>query len=959
MRSRLFILGSVFLVLVSLIPGLVAAQSPRSQAPMGTAFTYQGRLNAGGSPAEGLFDFEFRLYDAAEGGALVGGPINQVDVPVSRGLFTVSLDFGPVFTGQAAWLEVAVKGPGDPAFTTLAPRQPLMPTPYALHANHAADANTAGELKTEVGGIRLEPGGVYSGGPSVIGGFTMNHAIPGSYGATIGGGGGQLKLPPDVGYWINTAGNYATVGGGADNHAEGENSTVGGGLHNAASQMWSTVGGGISNVASNQGATVAGGGRNTAEGGFAFVGGGNGNHASDWHSTVSGGEENLASADHATVAGGLQNTASGQAATVPGGEANLAQGDYSFAAGSNAKALHEGAFVWADATGGNIASAGPNQFLVRASGGVVFTTTVGSMLRMYSEGMGPGMEFSANIIGGYSGNSVAVPVVGATISGGGGTCYGCWSSGPNRVTANFGTVGGGLGNQAGGSSDYSSDAAATVAGGAHNTASGYHSAIGGGGGNESRGDNSTVAGGSTNLAAGLNASIGGGFYNIAGSATDPMSGWYATIGGGAGNRATADYATIAGGGNYDANLGNRVTDSFGTVSGGSNNQAGDGAGTAEDRSYATVGGGNSNRASGEAAVIGGGKENAASARFTTVGGGVSNTATFQFATIGGGWSNTASGDGSLVAGGVGNRALGLNATVAGGNDNRAGGEIATVAGGRANNASTYAATIGGGASNQATGERTTVGGGTGNNANAYAATIAGGMNNIASATRATVGGGQGNTASGPYATVPGGDTNTAQGSYSLAAGRRAKALNTGCFVWGDSTDADITCSANNAWFARATGGVYFYTNASLTSGVRVLAGASAWSSVSDRKLKENFAIADGQAVLERLSKVPITTWNYKAQDDTIRHMGPVAQDFYAAFGLGEDERLISTIDADGVALAAIQGLYTMAKGQASRIQQLETENADLKQQMSELQTRLANLEAIVSQMTQQRAGGQQ
>ncbi|MBC7259364.1 MAG: tail fiber domain-containing protein [Chloroflexi bacterium] len=672
MRSRLFILASVFLVLVSLIPGLVAAQSPRSQAPMGTAFTYQARLNAGGSPAEGLFDFEFRLYDAAAGGTQVGGPISRVDMPVSRGLFTVSLDFGPAFTGQAVWLEVAVKGPGDTVFTTLSPRQALMPTPYALHANHAADANTAGELKTEVGGIRLEPGGVYSGGPNVIGGFVMNRAIPGAYGATIGGGGGQLKLPPDVGYWVNTAGNYATVGGGADNHAEGENSIVGGGFHNTASEMWSTVGGGISNAATHQGAAVAGGGSNTAEGGFAFVGGGDGNRASDWHSTVSGGEENLASAEHATVGGGLQNTASG-----------------------------------------------------------------------------------------------------------------------------------------------------------------------------------------------------------------------------------------------------------------------------------------------EAAVIGGGKDNAASARYTTVGGGVNNAATFQFATIGGGWSNTASGDGSLVAGGVGNRAQGLNATVAGGNDNRAGGEIATVAGGRTNNASTYAATIGGGASNQATGERTTVGGGTGNNASAYAATIAGGMNNIASATRATVGGGQGNTASGPHATVPGGDANTAQGSYSLAAGRRAKALNTGCFVWGDSTDADITCSTNNAWLARATGGVYFYTNTALTSGVRVLPGASAWSSVSDRKLKENFAIADGQAVLERLSKVPITTWNYKAQDDTIRHMGPMAQDFYAAFGLGEDETLISTIDADGVALAAIQGLYTMAKSQASRIQQLETENADLKQQMSELQTRLANLEAIVSQMKQQRAGGQQ
>ena len=58
---------------------------------------------------------------------------------------------------------------------------------------------------------------------------------------------------------------------------------------------------------------------------------------------------------------------------------------------------------------------------------------------------------------------------------------------------------------------------------------------------------------------------------------------------------------------------------------------------------------------------------------------------------------------------------------------------------------------------------------------------------------------------------------------------------------------------------------------------------------------------NGQAVLARLAEVPITTWNYETQDPTIRHMGPMAQDFHAAFGLGESERHIPTIDADGVA----------------------------------------------------------
>lgn len=911
-------------------------------------------MNAGGSPADGIYDFEFRLYDAAADGNPIGSTVSVDDVAVSRGLFAVDLDFGDVFTGQAVWLEVAVKGPGDAIFTTLSPRQALLPTPYALYATRAADANTAGELTTEVGGVRLEPGGVSSGGPNVIGGFAMNHAASGAYGATISGGGGQLKLPPDVGYWINTAGNYAAVGGGADNHATGDNSTVGGGWHNSASESWATVGGGYGNSATNTSATVAGGGNNTAGGADAFVGGGSGNSASRWYATVSGGEENLASADHATVGGGRQNTASGEAATVPGGEGNRAQGAYSFAAGHNAQALHDGAFVWADSGGSAFASTAADQFMVRAGGGIT-GTVAGGMLRLAPSRDAEGFLRTwgaeiANVIAGCEQNFAGEGVVGATISGGGAPFpffyMDPFDARPNFVTQDFGAIGGGLSNRAEGY-------ASTVGGGENNAATGDYSTVAGGGGAiDGRG---VLKKG--NIASGSGASVGGGVGNDAGSA-------YSTIAGGKANAVSADYGTIGGGGGDwqafgSSTTGNRVTDEYGTVGGGHNNQAGDGAGTKGDKPYATVGGGHSNTAAGETATVGGGKDNVASGKFTTVAGGVGNAASFQYATVGGGWSNTASGDGSLVAGGVGNSASGLNATIAGGNDNQAGGQIASVGGGRNNRASSYAATVSGGLSNEATGERTTVGGGSDNAAIAYAATVAGGMSNAASGTRGTVGGGEGNTASGVYSTVPGGRMNTAQGSYSLAAGRRAKALASGCFVWGDSTDADITCNTTNAWIARATGGVYFYTNTTLTSGVRVLPGASAWSSVSDRNLKENFAIADGQEVLERLSKVPITTWNYKAQDDSIRHMGPVAQDFYAAFGLGEDERLISTIDADGVALAAIQGLYEISKSQASRIQRLEAENAALARRVSDLESRLANLEALVAQMAANRAGGGQ
>jgi hypothetical protein len=104
------------------------------------------------------------------------------------------------------------------------------------------------------------------------------------------------------------------------------------------------------------------------------------------------------------------------------------------------------------------------------------------------------------------------------------------------------------------------------------------------------------------------------------------------------------------------------------------------------------------------------------------------------------------------------------------------------------------------------------------------------------------------------------------------------------------------------------GGAGFYSKSNLTAGVELKPGASAWSSVSDVNLKENFRDLDGAEVLAKLVRMPIQEWNYKAQDARVRHAGPTAQDFHAAFGLGEDPLRISTIDADGIALAAESAL---------------------------------------------------
>jgi hypothetical protein len=102
-------------------------------APVGSAFTYQGRLQSGGSPANGPYDLRFTLFDAATAGNQVGATVTAHAQVVSAGLFTVQIDFGAgAFQGSARWLEIAVRPTGGPTYTTLSPRQPLTAAPYAM-----------------------------------------------------------------------------------------------------------------------------------------------------------------------------------------------------------------------------------------------------------------------------------------------------------------------------------------------------------------------------------------------------------------------------------------------------------------------------------------------------------------------------------------------------------------------------------------------------------------------------------------------------------------------------------------------------------------------------------------------------------------------------------------------------------------------------------------------------------
>ncbi|MBK9138952.1 MAG: tail fiber domain-containing protein [Verrucomicrobia bacterium] len=955
-------------------------------APLGTAFTYQGRLTDGGQPANGIYDLRFTIYAVAGGGSPLAEPITNSAVDVSHGLFTVTLDFGRgVFAGEARWLEIAVRTNGGASFTTLSPRQPLTPTPHALHAVNAGTADNAlGVAAGGVGNASLQanavtsdkiaegavqaadvnaasfnttfwratgnagttPGTHFLGttdnqpveikannrrvlrveptegdAPNLVGGSSVNVVGTGVVGATIGGGGaadfwnypytnsvlahfgtigggGGSTIQPwanagtvggGMGNSIQTGAALATIGGGSLNSiypqaiqatiGGGEfnfiffgatNATIGGGGYNriGTNAFSASIGGGWANtiLTNADAATVAGGWQNTIQNSArqATIGGGWNNLGGAPFATVAGGSFNQATHEWTTIGGGRDNAATNSYATVPGGRNNLAGGAESFAAGRRAKAIHDGSFVWADATDADFVSTKANQFLIRAGGGV---------------GIGTNNPQSALHVAGT-----------VTASG-------------------FSGNGAGLTGLSGAALAAGSVSEAALASGAVTSAK--------------------IADGTVQAA-----DVNAGSFNI--------TFWRAT-----GNAGTTPGAHFVGTtDNQPLELrvnGQRALrlqphpDSPNLIGGHPDNFIAAGVWGS------TIGGGGSL-----------GYPNAVFGPYGTIGGGYWNTihTNAYAATIGAGYNNT----------------------------------IQTNA---------YAATIGGGEYHKI-------------QPHTICATIGGGADNTieTSADFATIGGGSFNAIqpNADFATIPGGYENSAT-NYALAAGRRAKAHHTGAFVWADSTDADFASTRNNQFNLRATGGVRVDTGSgpgialsaadtplitrgwdpfdttappskrghgrwglymeahSLVLGMPALGGKTVrigkyaldgtytplatvdqsgnlaitgtLSQASDRAAKENFTAVDSQEVLEKVAALPITRWNFKG-DAATQHVGPTAQDFHAAFGLGTDDKHIATVDADGVALAAIQGLNQKIEETRAELKRRDAENAALRCELTEL-----------------------
>jgi hypothetical protein len=493
---------------------------------------------------------------------------------------------------------------------------------------------------------------------------------------------------------------------------------------------------------------------------------------------------------------------------------------------------------------------------------------------------------------------VASGVSGAVIAGGNAPSGGVSGFGGgdfHAVYDNDGTVSGGFGNKVGSSNGDLTDAAfGTVSGGVFNAVTNYAGMVGGGDGNLSGGSRAVVAGGYGNWAIGDFSAVGGGQQNVINPGAHRS-----TISGGELNviQADATHATIAGG--YGNLMKTNVP--FGTIGGGGSN---------------TITSLNFIIGAMWAPTIAGGFQNIMSnrAQYASIGGGLQNGCGEVYGVVAGGYRNVARGPADTIGGGSENTSAGGNGWV-------------TIAGGFQNFGGQSGSTVGGGLNNTSSGVNSTVGGGSSNRATNSHGTVSGGRNNVSG---------------GIDSVVPGGVANVASGRNSYAAGYRAKATHDGSYVWADLQEADFNSSFDNTVAFRCGNGVRFTDGGAggVNRTVSWAPGSASWSFSSDRALKEGVEAVDGAAVLEKLVELPISEWNYKGYPQ--RHIGPMAQDFQAAFPLNESTTTLNEADLHGVALAAIQGLN----------QKLEQGNKDKDAEIQNLKQDIAELKKLVGALSQ-------
>jgi hypothetical protein len=1001
-----------------------------------SAFTYQGQLTQSGSPANGLYEMQFTLFDAATNSNQVGLSVTVAPVAVINGLFSATLDFGAApFDGSPRWLEIAVNVYGSDGVTTiLRPRQSLTPTPYAIRAAHFSGPVADGQLSVNV--ARLDANQTFTGAVNFnspanrfAGAFSGNGAAVSNVNlATINSSGAITSAYPDPSFILSSS---PAAGDGcqgpvvADVNGEGRPDLITANLHADTLSILTNDGHAGFALASSPSVgdgpvMVAAADVNgddaidlisvNSYGGRISVLFNNGSGAFTLASSPAVGREpaSIAAVD-------LNGDGKPDLVTANIRDDNLSllinNGSGGFGAPASLAAGDGPISVCAADVNGDgrpdLISAnrdGDNLSVLTNRGGGVFVLSSSPAVGHY-----PFWVTSADVNGDNSVDLITANLADSTLSvltndGSGGFAL---AGSLNAETGPYSVV----------AADFNGDGHPDLAC-ANQFSESVTMFINNGPGSFAQrmtliaGDGSigVVASdldqdGRTDLVCANwladNLSIflhddGPPIFTFSGNFTGTanLSGVFSGDGSGltalSANSLTSGTVPASALDNawkIEGNAGTAADTHFlGTTDdqplelkvngqralrlepkpGGVPNVIGGSQHNVMHESVAasTIGGGDNNLIGSDAftATIAGGANNyiGGPTGGSTISGGVNNSIQEESSggAISGGWYNSIAdgADNSTIAGGWANGIGAEYAVVGGGIQNYVAfpGHRGVIGGGFSNRVNGYAAFVGGGGRNEAGGFGAVIGGGgglpyesgdkgIGNTAGGDWSTVGGGSGNVSSGVGASIGGGYSNSAMGDYATVPGGFLNSAGGTYSLAAGRRAKTDHSGAFVFADSTDAEIASTTNDQFTVRASGGVRLLSSTNGTSGVELAPGSGSWSMLSDRDAKENFAPADTGAILRRVADLQLTTWNYKSQDKSVRHLGPTAQEFQAAFALGESERSISSVDADGVALAAIQALNQKLEQSIAekddRIRQLEQAVQDLQELVGRLSSK--------------------
>jgi hypothetical protein len=894
----------------------------------GTAFTYQGRLNDGAGPANGTYDLRFAIYDSTNNpGILIAGPLTNAASSVSNGLFTVALDFGSgVFDGTPRFLEIAVRTNGGVTFIALTPRQALTPTPYAIFANSASNllgVVSSGQLSGPYSGPVQFNNGANSFDGTFVGQFFGSTFTGGNFtGNFLGSGNGLFDVWHTGGNSGTTAGvNYIGTsdfqplelkGGGQrilrlepDTRGSAAGNLVGGFTNNAIEQ-------------SGSGGDFIGGG--------GFPGGANIIHSNSSGVFIGAGSANQVgpNVNDVVIVGGIANS--------------VGQNSVRTFIGSGYQNVNGHDSYDAVIGGGELNSIGTNNYQSVIVGG--YQNLIGHN------------NFESAIVGGAE-NSILVPYSSSFIGGGF----------QNTIASNgFGAV---------------------IVGGNYNTNNGSVSFIGAGGQNLINSDDSVIGGGSDNTVSSNSAdsTILGGSFNVIGQGAN-----FSTISGGTDNNVSGQYSFIGGG------IANLAGGFLSTSVGGQGNSAAANNSTMVGGLFNTnfgvlafMGGGDNNFAAGYASVIAGGESNRTYGQFSMAAGyhagafydgsfvwsdyepaslDFVSTSTNQFLirAQNGVGINTNNPQAALHVNGtiIANNFIGGGATLSGLNFNQLTGTLlSSELSGTYSSALTF-----NNAANSLTGNGSGLTSLNANNISSGTVADARLTGNVALLNRDPQTFTGQNSFNGSAVNVAGNLVMTdPTKSISFPATTGANTPMITMFASG-TLNAPRMVIAHSSTFSSyglqyedvndrfyfIGGGVNALTidlgtrnvgvgvtnPATRFQVVNATCDGNNWVNSSDRNLKENFSPVEPLSVLEKVAAMPIQKWNYKTEPAQT-HLGPVAQDFRAAFELGPDDKHIATVDEGGVALAAIQGLNQKLEEQRGELTKKETEISELKQRLERLE----------------------